>query len=95
MTPILKDPQASLDYKWDWDLWLEEGEKIVGVALTVPEPLVLDEANSGITDDGRSVTAWLSGGTATTKTTVTCLITTDSAPPRIDARRMNIVVTGR
>ena len=69
---FVKDPDASLDYAFDWTDWLQTGETISSYIITV-EP--------GITKDSDSeslgvVTVWLSGGTAGERHHVSCEITT-------------------
>jgi hypothetical protein len=87
-----KDPDAVLDYKFDWSNWLESGEVIDSYVLTIP---------TGITkvsdsEDNTSVTVWLSGGTAGTQYQIACKITTDSTPvARVDERTMLIDAIGR
>ena len=57
MKTFVKDPDAVLDYVWDWTDWLGE-DTIESFVVTVPEPLALDDKSevNGI------VTAWISGG---------------------------------
>jgi len=68
-----KDPEAILDYQWDWSAWLQETEAISEAEITADDGLTVDESAS--TDD--TVTAWLSGGTAGTTYKVLCHIVTD------------------
>ena len=90
MTNIFtKDPDAVLDFAWDWSQWLEDGETISSYAVTVP---------SGITKDSDSntdttVTAFLSGGTADTGYAIVCQITTSAG--RTDDRSIYINVRER
>jgi hypothetical protein len=86
---IIKDPDASLDYAFDWTDWLDAGEAIASWSTTV----------SGVTkiaDDrvGAVITVWVSGGTASpgSVATITCAITTDSAPARIDNRTIYLKI---
>ena len=44
METYIKDPQAVLDYAWDWAGWLAEGESISEHTVTVPEGITLDSA---------------------------------------------------
>lgn len=94
-----KDPADILDYRWnfapetvDGDTalgdWLAEAETIVDHAITTPSGLTLD--SSSITDDGKTVTAWFSGGTANVSYRPTCHIVT-SAGRELD-RSMTIRV---
>lgn len=81
---IPKDPNAVLDYAFDWTEWLESGETISSQVVTV---------DTGITKDSDSessgtVTTWLSGGTAGTDYTIACKITTSAG--RTDERSIVI-----
>lgn len=70
-----KDPQARLDYAFDWSDWLEVAETISSYTVTVASgdvTKVSDQQASGI------VTVWLTGGTAGTQARVTCHITTSA-----------------
>jgi len=75
---FVKDPDAVLDYKLDWNdsskgPWLATGETISTSTWTVPTGITKDtETNSTTTS-----TVWLSGGTAGTDYDITCRITTD------------------
>ncbi|WP_043602253.1 phage fiber-tail adaptor protein [Nocardia otitidiscaviarum] len=96
--PILKDPGAALDYKFDWGsdthrglAWLQPGETIAARTVTADAGIVKEWDE--ITDAGKSVTVFLSGGTAGTQYTVTCSITTNLS--RTDVRRMTIDVRER
>jgi len=84
-----KDPDAVLDYAFDWSDWLGSGETIETVTITV---------SSGITKDSDTesdgvVIIWLSGGTAGTSYTVACKIVTSSS--RTDERSITIMVINR
>lgn len=81
---IPKDPDAVLDYAFDWSAWLEDGETISSHVVTV---------GSGITKDSDSessgiVTIWLSGGTHGSDYLIACKIVTSMA--RTDERSINI-----
>lgn len=85
-----KDPQAVLDWIWDWgDEWLDSGETIVTSVMTVSAGLVLDSSTNSTT----TATAWLSGGTAGQPYTVANRITTSVG--RVDERTITIRVTNR
>lgn len=86
-----KDPQAVLDYSWDWQHWLDEGESIATATVTAPAGITRDSE----TFNDTSVTVWLSGGTANEVYAVTCQITTDSVPARTDERSIIIRVRER
>lgn len=81
---FFKDPDATLDYAFDWTDWLEDGETISSHTIT---------ASTGLTKDSDSesdgiVTVWLSGGTTGTIYTLACKIVTSLS--RTDERTVNI-----
>jgi hypothetical protein len=100
MSLYIKDPDAVLDFAFDWKPktnlvtgatsdWLATGETISSYTVTV---------SSGITKASDSqasgkVTVWLSGGTAGTWYTVACKIVTSAS--RTDERTMQIQVKNR
>lgn len=84
-----KDPDAVLDYQWDWSNWLAVGEVITNAVLDVPTGLTLDSQNNTDT----TVTAWLSGGTVGEGYRVVCTITTDQG--RTDDRSIYIICRER
>jgi len=100
---INKDPQAVLDYTWDWKAltngstdpdatdWLASGETIS--SHTVTPASGLDKDSSALTDTNTSVTAWLSGGTAGTHYEVVCHIVTSAG--REDDRTLKVYVKQR
>lgn len=67
-----KDPQAVLDYQWDWSAWLAAGDTIVSHTVTAAAGLTVDSSSH----TGTAVTAWLSGGTEGVMYPVTCHIVT-------------------
>ena len=89
MTIFVKDPDAVLDYSFDWSDWLDVTETISSYTI---------DADTGITVDSDSesagvVTVWLSGGTAGQTYAVRCeIVTSDS---RTDERTMLIKVQER
>jgi hypothetical protein len=88
MSKFIKDPDATLDWFYDWSEWLQEDE-IINDAEVFPNDLILENTFIGET----GVTAWLSGGVAGTKYTVTCRITTSVG--RVDDRSITISVKER
>lgn len=85
-----KDPQAVLDWAFDWSNWLAASETIAGTPVVT--------VDSGLTKDTQSntttkVTVWLSGGTLGTTYKVACRITTNQG--RTDERTIGIRVTDR
>jgi hypothetical protein len=97
----IKDPDAVLDWKFDWAAstngsgstdWLAAGETIAAASHTITvtpvtaSPLTVDSSSQ--TDANTSVTVWLSGGLAGTEYSVACeIVTSDS---RTDERTMKI-----
>ena len=97
MIQFQKDPNAVLDYKFDWAAqtngsgssdWLANGETIASYTVTAETGLT--KVSDSVTDSNTSVTVWLSGGTADTVYDVTCHIVTSAG--REDDRTMKIVV---
>ena len=84
-----KDPDATLDWVWDWNEWLDEGETISSSEFFTTVGLVVD-SNSFTT---KTATVWLSGGTAGQVYKVTNRITTSSG--RTDDRSVTIRVVER
>lgn len=90
---MIKDPNAVLDYGFNWrpegEEWLEEDETITSYVITVP---------TGITKDSDSesdgvVTVWLSGGTVGKWYDIACKITTSAG--RTDERTLSIQIQER
>lgn len=86
---IDKDPDAKLDYSFDWTDWL------AGVSDTIASYVV---TVSGVTLESHArvsgvVTAWLSGGTAGLVGTASCKITTTGG--RIDERTIGLRLVQR
>ncbi len=88
-TAYLKDPNAVLDYAFDWSSWLASGETISSRTVTVPAGITLDSD----TEASGSVTAWLSGGTAGEDYQIACLIVTSAG--RTDERTVRVRVRER
>lgn len=98
LTTYNKDPEAVLDYIFDWSSWLATGEEIstevvsISLAAGSYEPTITLELDSEEFDES-TVTAWISGGTMSTTYRVECKITTNSN--RVDVRGILIRVTDR
>ena len=88
MKPYIKDPDAVLDYEFDWGRWLE-GDTI-DTHQVFPSPGIT-VASSNNSDS--VVTVWLSGGVEGQQYSVTCRITT--ALGRVDDRTIPILVRSR
>jgi len=95
-----KDPDAVLDYAWDWagltngttgarSDWLASGETIVSYTVTVPAGITKDSESSTTS----TVTVWLSGGTVGTYYTIACEIVTSEG--RTDERSIILLVANR
>jgi hypothetical protein len=69
---FVKDPNANLDYRFDWADWLEAGDTISSHDIAVTGDVVLGTHSN----DTTSVTAWVSAGTAGTDATVRARVTT-------------------
>jgi hypothetical protein len=100
MSLYIKDPNAVLDFAFDWKPktngvtgatsdWLASGETISSHTVTVEAGLTKDSDS----ESGGKVTVWLSGGTALTNYEVTCQIVTSAS--RTDERTMTIAVKDR
>jgi len=86
MTRFLKDPDAVLDYGFDWSDWLADGETISTSTWTVETGITKDS-------DSKSDTAtiiWLSGGTVETTYMITNKIITSAS--RTDERSFQILM---
>ncbi|RSO50671.1 hypothetical protein DMH15_00750 [Streptomyces sp. WAC 06725] len=84
-----KDPDAVLDWRWDWTDWLADGETITASTMTVSAGLVLTRDFYSPT----SAAAWLSGGTPGTPYLVANRIVTSVG--HTDERSVTIRVTNR
>jgi hypothetical protein len=97
---FVKDPQAVLDYVFDWAAltngtgttdWLASGETISTKTVTVSSGLTVD--SSSIINTNTAVKVWLSSGTAGSQYTVACKVTTSAS--RTDERTITIDVRNR
>lgn len=86
---FLKDPDAVLDYGFDWSNWLQTGETISTSNWTVPSGLTEDSASNTATE----TKVWLSGGTDSKLYGITNHITTSAG--REDDRTLSIRVKNR
>lgn len=78
---IKKDPNAILDYTWDWTTWLLDAsnptDTISSHTINIVAPAEgVTVQSSSITGASKMVTAWLAGGTAGKTVQVTCRIVT-------------------
>lgn len=78
---IKKDPNAVLDYAFDWSQWLKQGDTLLEVEYSVqsrlndPNPVVIE--SSGIITD--KTYCYLSGGQLNKTYQVSCKVTTNNA----------------
>lgn len=86
---FVKDPDATLDYTFDWTEKLAEDEEIAEPQIIVPDGMTL----LYMEHTAKTVTAWLSGGVATSKPRVTCRITTNQG--RVDDRSIWVKIAER
>jgi len=89
---ITKDPDAILDYSFNWGDWLDTGEAIASYVISV-DGVTLDDDSIA----GDVVTAWVSAGTAgpSEVASITCKITTDANPARTDQRTVYLKIRER
>lgn len=89
---IRKDPDAILDYSFDWETedWLAAGESVSSYVVTVDGVTLSTHSRTG-----GIVTAWVSGGTVGEVASITCQITTDSVPARTDQRTVYLKIRER
>lgn len=87
---IDKDPDAVLDYSFDWGPWLQNvSDTITSAEFVLEDGLVL--TNEGY--DTTTATAWVSGGVKGKTQRLTCRITT--ADGRTDDRSVFLKILER
>ena len=95
-----KDPDAVLDYKFDWKAltngngdsdWLASGETISTFTVAVDTGITKDSAAKA--DTNTSIVIWLSGGTDEVDYEVACEIVTSAS--RTDERTARVPVRER
>jgi len=96
---LTKDPNATLDYSFDWRAltngsgrknWLAVGEGIASYVLTATTGITV--ASQSLVNSASTVMASIGGGTVGETYTISCKITTDSVPPRIEKRSISIYI---
>ncbi|MEU3052264.1 phage fiber-tail adaptor protein [Streptomyces griseus] len=88
-TNHLKDPDATLDWIFDWSAWLVPNERIDASVMTTSPGITLESSNFS----DSTATAWVSGGSEGRVYQVSNKITTNHG--RIDERSITIRVTNR
>lgn len=86
---FIKDPQAVLDFNWDWSGWRGANESIVSQTVVAAAEITVE--SSSIV--GKAVAAWISGGYVNTSHVIACTITTSAG--RTETRRIQISVSLR
>lgn len=89
MASYIKDPDAVLDYGFDWSDWLQAAETITASSWTVPTGIT----STGDTFGDKATTIWLAAGTAGEEYKVTNHIVTSAG--REDDRSHTIKVKDR
>lgn len=90
MATYKKDPNATLDYLFDWEAWLTEvSDTIMSVDWVLSDGLT--EVSSSNTTTGATI--FVSGGVLDESETITCRITT--AGGRIDDRTITLKIVSR
>jgi hypothetical protein len=84
-----KDPDATLDWIFDWTLWLGDFETITDVEFIVDPGIVV----TSVSHTQRTATVWLSGGSEGQVYRVTNRVTTSDG--RIDDRSFTLRCTQR
>jgi hypothetical protein len=82
---FFKDPEAILDYSWDWTDWLGP-EEVITTQDVVAEGVLAETP----TCSGGIVTCRLSGGTIGVSASATCHITTSAG--QADDRTIHLVI---
>jgi hypothetical protein len=85
-----KDPNAVLDYVWDWSKWLTPVSDTISTA-TVTAGTGITAATASHT--GTTVTSMISGGTEATSYDVVCHIVTTGG--RTDDRTISIKIVSQ
>ena len=89
MSLFIHDPDAELDYTFDWSEWLATGETITDSTVTVSTGLVLESVGESST----AITAWITTNATTGRRSVACRIETSAG--RTDERTIQINVQER
>ncbi len=90
---IKHDPDARLDYAWDWSDWLQDGETIDSHSIVEDPLLGVNVETSAPSLDNKKIVAWVSGGEVNTAVSLTCHIV--SSANREDDRTIDLWVAER
>lgn len=100
MATFKKDPNAILDFKFDWKAetnmsgdsdWLDDSETIVDFTITEEAGIKAD--SSVLSDNDTSVMVWLSGGLVGATYSVACEVVTNAG--RTDKRTVSVHIEER
>jgi hypothetical protein len=92
-----KDPNAILDYRFDWKAatngngtsdYLAASEIITGHTIVAADGITVQ--SSALVDTATAVVVWLSGGSVGARYSVTCRVTTSAG--RTDDRTIYVIV---
>ncbi|WP_455201721.1 phage fiber-tail adaptor protein [Kaarinaea lacus] len=86
MKTVTKDPDETLDYKWDWSEWLSSGVLISTATFSPATGITV--STYAISDGNTSVVAWVTGGTVDNDYRIMCEIETDNSPAHTANRTM-------
>ena len=89
MPSYRQDPDAVLDYTFNWSDWLDGSDELASHTIDAEDGITVDSSSHTAT----AVTVWLSGGTVGEDYSVTCHITTNDG--RADDRTMTLRVRER
>ena len=93
---IVKDPNAVLDYTFDWTDWLASADEPDDTIASVVFAIAGSTATVGtVVNNGTTATAWVSGGAVGETAALSCKITTVNAPARVDERTVFIKIRER
>jgi hypothetical protein len=95
---ITKDPDAVLDYVEDWTAWLDGVTDTIANAVVTVTSGVTPASNVAVNSSlvsGKTVRAWISGGSPDETVAVRYRITTNNVPARIDDRTVYLKIKER
>ena len=95
-SPFVKDPNAVLDYTWDWADWLSGIGDTILTATVTTDDIALTLVSAAQVSSGTKVIAFLSGGVAGKTYRATCHVFTSASPiARQDDRTIYITCAER
>ena len=88
-----KDPQALLDYTWDWGPWLADVDDTIDTATVTMPPGLTAEGAADVNAAATAVTQRIAGGELEKRYTAVCQITTVGG--LIDERSIYFMIDNR